>query len=164
MGDLGAFISSLVDFRAQVDWLGVIDPNPDPVIFMPDHIRLANTDGTFTDFFGHDFDISGNGPSGTLTSIELVASDELTVIETVPVDASLEFGAAALFGDNAGQQFYELAGTGDNTLQGFTPFVTDTNFIYSNLESTAGHDTIIGEPFSFDPEDANRPCQLGELR
>src|SRR4029079_18995422 len=45
----------------------------------------------------------------------------------------------------------ELAGLGNNTLQGFTAYITNSDTVITNLTSTPGNDTIIAEPLPMDP-------------
>ena len=60
----------------------------------------------------------------------------------------LKTAVSALVPNEGGAQFYLLAGAGDNTLTGLHAQVGTTNYSYADLDSTAGNDTINGEPIS----------------
>ena len=147
LGDLGAFISNVEALRGEIPWLGAIPAQIDPLLFSATEIKFANTDGTFTDILGSGF-AGQNGPlSGTVTQVQQLAADGTTVLVNVTgLNVSLAMLADAVSRDNMSGDFYLLAGQGDNTLTGLHAQVGITNIFYHNLDSTAGNDTINGEP------------------
>ena len=149
LGQLGTFVHNAETLRAQIAWTDVINTDHgQPLLFTANEIKFLNADGTFTDILGSGF--VQHGPlQGTVTELQQLAADGTTVLDDLTgLNVSLAVGAAAFGPNEAGQQLYRLAGQGVNTLTGLHAQVGDTNFVYTNLDATAGNDTIVGEPFS----------------
>ena len=164
LGALGAFISSVETLRAQIPWLGAVSPQPEPLLFSPTEIKLANVDGTFTDILGFGF-AGQNGPlSGTVTQVRQLAADGITVLNNVTgLNVGLAAFADAVDPHKMSDDFYLLAGQGNNTLTGLHAQVGNTNIFYASLDSTAGNDVINGEPVQvnfINYEDATSAVQV----
>jgi Ca2+-binding RTX toxin-like protein len=148
LGDLGNFISQAKLIQGEITWSGLIDTHANgPISFSTTDVHLANTDGTFTDFIGSGFAKSGSQLAGTVTSIVHLASDGNTVLATVSVGPNTSLGevVAAVFPDNASQQFYDLAGQGNTNLIAYEAEVGATNIYYPNLDDSPGNHTFIGQ-------------------
>jgi hypothetical protein len=146
LGDLGTFMGQVLTLRNQISWVNVI-PQQDvqPILFTSTDVRLANTDGTITEVIGTGFSKAGSQFSGTVTEVRHLASDGTTVLhDLMGLNVSLTLAVAAAVSQQASDQFYLLAGQGDNTLTGFQAHVTNTDFYYSNFDSSAGNDTLNG--------------------
>jgi Ca2+-binding RTX toxin-like protein len=146
LGDLGAFVSNIETLRGEISWHSVIaSDNVHPFIFTSTEIKFANTDGTFTDITGSGFDQIG-GLHGTVANVDHLAADGTTVLadSVLGLNVSLSTLADAISSNNLSSDFYQLAGQGGNTLTGFNAEVGSTNYYYSNLDATAGNETIVG--------------------
>ncbi len=61
LGDFGNFIAREQAIESKIPWAGLIETGENgPVSFSATDIRIANSDGTFTDIIGNNFDQSGN--------------------------------------------------------------------------------------------------------
>ena len=74
-GEIGNFLEQVMSLRDQITWSNVVDQKPEPVIFTPTQIRLLNTDGTFTNAIGTGLAAADYQISGTISSIQHIASD-----------------------------------------------------------------------------------------
>ncbi|HVY85343.1 MAG TPA: hypothetical protein VG943_09430, partial [Caulobacterales bacterium] len=147
LADYGTLMNSFLSLRDQISWVGVVGDG-DLVDFTSTHIRLANTDGTFTDYNGTAFLQSGEQLTGQVTSIQHIGANGTTVLETVNTNVTLEVGAGALFVWNASTSLYNLLQTGSNTLTGIPsgPILVNggTVQLEASLPDGPGDDTIVG--------------------
>jgi hypothetical protein len=146
-GDFGAFIARIESIQDKIAWSSLIDTNNNgPASFSATDIHFANTDGTFTDIIGSGFAQSGQQLSGTVTSVEQLDANG-KVLHTVDFgpSTSLSDVAAALFPDQASQQFYDLAAQGNTNLFGVaTQSGSPTNFNFT-LDDAPGNHTFTGD-------------------
>ncbi len=145
LADLGGFVSELETIRSGITWSSVLNYDSNgPISFSATDIRLANTDGTFTDLIGSGF---SPGSNGTVTSVEQIASDGTTVLHTVNLapGTSLSQVADAIFDRNISQDFYDLAAQGDTSVTGYQGQVAGTNVQYTLLDDTPGNHTFTGQ-------------------
>lgn len=145
LGDFGARMSSDVALRNQLDWAGVLAADSF-VSASSTVVRLANTDGTFTDIVGTGFDVTVPGsPQGAVSSIVHVASDGSTVLTTVLVNVSLQQAAAATSEGFAGEDLFLLLNSGDTTVTAVNNVVTiGLNTYSTNIQDGPGNDTLVG--------------------
>jgi len=146
LGDLGTFVSNIETLRGQIGWVGVIPgDNVNPVTFTANEILFENTDGTFTRIVGSGFNEIG-GLHGTVSDVQHLATDAATVLagSLSGLNLSLSTLADAISPSNLSDDFYQLAGQGNNTLTGSNAQVGSTNDYYINFDATAGNDTING--------------------
>jgi Ca2+-binding RTX toxin-like protein len=143
-GDIGNFLDQVMSLRDQITWSNVVDQEPEAVIFTPTQIRLLNTDGTFTDAIGTGLAVADFQLSGTISSIQHVASDGTTVLTNLTgLNVSLATAGSALFDEVASEQLYVLANQGNNTMTGVSDgVVVGSDIIYSHLFDGPGDDSI----------------------
>jgi VCBS repeat-containing protein len=159
MADLGAYVNTIETLRSQISWSNVIPTNVEPFVFTPTEIKFYNTDGSITDVTGTGFVEAGGGPQGTVTDARQLAADGTTVLHDLPgLNVSLSLIADAFNTDTAGDNFYLLAGQGNNTSTGFYSQPDGTNFIYTNIDGTDGNDIFIGQSFIM-----NNPYPVGAV-
>ena len=153
LGQLGAFVAHVESLQSTLPWFDVLPgDNVKPLVFSATEIKFANTDGTFTDVLGTGFAQThqNGGLQGTVTGVQHLASDGTTVLPDSPstvLNVSLAEYAEVLGQSDFSEDFYQLAGQGDNTLTGWHAQVGATNYFYDNLDATAGNDTIVGQAF-----------------
>ena len=107
-------------------------------------IRFANTDGTFTDIIGTGFAQSGSQLLGTVTSVEASQGDVLQTVD-LGLATSLSDLAAALGGEQASRQFYDLAAQGNTSLTAYQAAVQITPIFYYFLDDTPGNHHFVGQ-------------------
>jgi hypothetical protein len=86
------------------------------------------------------------GLHGTVSDVQHLATDAATVLagSLSGLNLSLSTLADAISPSNLSDDFYQLAGQGNNTLTGSNAQVGSTNDYYINFDATAGNDTING--------------------
>src|SRR5689334_9647996 len=146
LADVGTFASQAFDLRTQINWLGVISQNAEPIVLTATEIRLLNTDGTFTVVTGSGFSVTGQNLTGTVSAIRLFDTDGVTVLDNGPVTGlpvSLALGASAIIDEARSAQTYLIANQGDNTLTSVAnEVVSGPDTFFNTLKDGPGSDTI----------------------
>ncbi|WP_395646694.1 FG-GAP-like repeat-containing protein [Terricaulis sp.] len=155
MADYGALLSDILSVQTQLTWL---DTSPPDTLASATTtlIRILNADGTFMDVHGPAFDIS-NPPwfTGTVTSVDYVAADGTTILDTVS-GLSVEFHqfAASFSEPNAADEMLTLLHTGDNSVVYNGGVVVGDTTYTSGLIDGPGDDTFNGGFVGFYNADA----------
>ena len=118
-----------------------------PVSFTDTDIRIANSDGTFTEILGNNFAQSGDDTlTGTVTSVELFdSSNDLVRTVNFTGGTSLSDLASAVFPDNLSHQFYDLMAQGNTTVTGFKSAVASGAVNYFEINDTPGNHTYTSQ-------------------
>ena len=148
LGDFGNFIAREQAIEAKIPWAGVIETGETgPVSFTDTDIRIANSDGTFTEILGNNFAQSGDDTlTGTVTSVELFdSSNDLVRTVNFTGGTSLSDLASAVFPDNLSHQFYDLMAQGNTTVTGFKSAVASGAVNYFEINDTPGNHTYTSQ-------------------
>jgi len=143
LGAFGSFISQAESIQGQVIWSGLIEENNGPLSVSSTDIRFANSDGTFTDFIGSGFSVSHQQLAGTVATVERVDAQG-DILNAVNLDTSLGNVGAALFTDQASQQFYDLAAEGNTNLTWYQGQVGTSILDYPSLNDAPGNHIFTG--------------------
>ena len=144
LGDFGNFIAREQAIESKIPWAGLIETGENgPVSFSSGDIRIANSDGTFTDIIGNNFNQSGNSLTGTVTAVELFDSSGNNLLQTVNFTGgtSLSDFASAVFPDNLSRQFYDLMAPANTTVTGSASSVASGAVNYFEIDVTPGNHT-----------------------
>ena len=148
LGDLGNFIAREQAIQAKVPWAGLIETGDNgPISFSSTDIRIANSDGTFTEIIGTNFaQTGGDNLAGTVTAVELLDSNG-NLLQTVNFDGGTSLGdlASAVFPDNLSRQFYSLMVPANTTITGFSTSVASGAVNYFEIDDRPGNHTY-GSP------------------
>jgi VCBS repeat-containing protein len=151
IGDFGNFIAREQAIQKEIPWAGLIETHDTkPVSFTSADIRLANSDGTFTEIIGSNFAQSGDSHlTGTVTAVEHIGTDGTSILETVNFSGGTSLGdlASAIFPDNVSREFYALMTNGNTTVTGNPVSVASgavTYFLDGGVAATGTHHTLTG--------------------
>ena len=143
MADYGGALSDMLALRAQIPWAeGGLDQL---ISWTATYIRVTNPDGTFTDVHGVGFDLSNPWfPTGTVTSLELIASDGSTVLDSVTgLSEAIQDVIAAMSQETAADQLLQLLHTGANNVV-YSEVIDGATTYTTGLLDGPGDDTYSG--------------------
>ncbi len=146
MAAYGDLVRDYLDVRGQISWTNLLGAELDVVSITATNVRVANTDGTFTDVVGTGLGAPSPGQiTGSVSLVRHVAADGATIITSVGVNASLAVVASALDESTAATVLFMLINQGNNALAGLNNGINiDGTTYFYDLEAGPGNDSING--------------------